>query len=171
MFDKLKKKVDDSVVGEKAEALVDKASDVVATDPDAATGLLPAGAPVLVLLSGGRDSTCLLHLATTLGADTRALHVHHGLRPEAEPVSAEPEAGASAAPPAEQPTRARAATEARARAFRRGVRGERCMVLLPGGAVEGRLGSRGSGGQAGPRRSGEPCLSRLRYTDLSYPPM
>ena len=31
MFDKLKKKVDDSVVGEKAEALVDKASDVVAT--------------------------------------------------------------------------------------------------------------------------------------------
>ncbi|MCT1605661.1 ABC transporter ATP-binding protein [Dermacoccus nishinomiyaensis] len=31
MFDKLKKKVDDSVVGEKAEALVDKAGDVVAT--------------------------------------------------------------------------------------------------------------------------------------------
>lgn len=31
MFDKLKKKVDDSVVGEKAEALVDKAGDVVTT--------------------------------------------------------------------------------------------------------------------------------------------
>ncbi len=50
-----------------------------------ATGLLPAGAPVLVLLSGGRDSVCLLDLAHRLaGPDAvRALHVNHGLRPEA----------------------------------------------------------------------------------------
>jgi tRNA(Ile)-lysidine synthase len=31
-----------------------------------ATGLLPAGAPVVVLLSGGRDSTCLLGVAVEL---------------------------------------------------------------------------------------------------------
>lgn len=48
----------------------------------AATGLLPAGAPVLVLLSGGRDSVCLLDVAVTLvgAADVRALHVNYGLR-------------------------------------------------------------------------------------------
>jgi len=46
------------------------------------TGLLPAGGPVLVLLSGGRDSTCLLDLAVALaGAGAvRALHVDYGLR-------------------------------------------------------------------------------------------
>ncbi|HYF26478.1 MAG TPA: tRNA lysidine(34) synthetase TilS [Baekduia sp.] len=45
-----------------------------------ATGLLPEGEPVVVLLSGGRDSTCLLDVALRLGARVRALHVHHGLR-------------------------------------------------------------------------------------------
>ena len=49
-----------------------------------ATGLLPPGAPVVVLLSGGRDSVCLLDVATRIaGADqVVALHVNHGLRGE-----------------------------------------------------------------------------------------
>jgi tRNA(Ile)-lysidine synthase len=52
----------------------------------AATELLPAGRPVLVLLSGGRDSVCLLDVAVELaGADAvRALHVNYGLRAEAD---------------------------------------------------------------------------------------
>ncbi|PTL56527.1 tRNA lysidine(34) synthetase TilS [Paraconexibacter algicola] len=47
-----------------------------------ATGLLADGA--LVLLSGGRDSVCLLDVAVALaGPDrVRALHVDHGLRPD-----------------------------------------------------------------------------------------
>jgi tRNA(Ile)-lysidine synthase len=44
--------------------------------------LLRAGAPALVMLSGGRDSTCLLDLAVKIaGADAvGALHVNYGLR-------------------------------------------------------------------------------------------
>ncbi|CAB4875802.1 unannotated protein [freshwater metagenome] len=51
-----------------------------------ATGLLMQAAPVVVLLSGGRDSVCLLDAAVTLAGATAvsALHVHHGLRPEAD---------------------------------------------------------------------------------------
>jgi tRNA(Ile)-lysidine synthase len=49
-----------------------------------ATGLLPAGADVLVLLSGGRDSVCLLDVAVTLGCAVRALHVNYGLREGAD---------------------------------------------------------------------------------------
>jgi tRNA(Ile)-lysidine synthase len=47
-----------------------------------AGGLLPAGRPVLVLLSGGRDSVCLLDVAVRLaGADrVAALHCNYGLR-------------------------------------------------------------------------------------------
>lgn len=47
-----------------------------------ATGLLAPGVPVVVLLSGGRDSTCLLDLAVALaGAQAvTALHVNYGLR-------------------------------------------------------------------------------------------
>ena len=47
-----------------------------------ASGLLVAGEPVVVMLSGGRDSTCLLDVAATLaGSDAvTALHVDHGLR-------------------------------------------------------------------------------------------
>lgn len=50
-----------------------------------AEGLLRAGSPVLVLLSGGRDSTCLLDLAVRVcGAPAvAALHVNYGLRDEA----------------------------------------------------------------------------------------
>jgi tRNA(Ile)-lysidine synthase len=49
-----------------------------------ATGLLPVGADVLVLLSGGRDSVCLLDLAVQLGCAARALHVNYGLREGAD---------------------------------------------------------------------------------------
>jgi tRNA(Ile)-lysidine synthase len=49
-----------------------------------ATGLLPPGAPVVVLLSGGRDSVCLLDVATRIAGPEHvvALHVNHGLRGE-----------------------------------------------------------------------------------------
>jgi tRNA(Ile)-lysidine synthase len=50
-----------------------------------AGGLLPEGNPVVVLLSGGRDSVCLLDLAVLLAGReaVTALHVNHGLRPDA----------------------------------------------------------------------------------------
>jgi tRNA(Ile)-lysidine synthase len=49
-------------------------------------GLLPAGRPVVALLSGGRDSVCLLDLcARLLGPDTvMALHVNYGLRDDSD---------------------------------------------------------------------------------------
>ncbi|MCW2991058.1 MAG: tilS [Solirubrobacterales bacterium] len=46
------------------------------------TGLLPDGGRVVVLLSGGRDSVCLLDVAARIG-ETVALHVNYGLREEA----------------------------------------------------------------------------------------
>jgi tRNA(Ile)-lysidine synthase len=47
-----------------------------------ASGLLAPGAKILVMLSGGRDSTCLLDVAARLrGAQTlHAIHVNYGLR-------------------------------------------------------------------------------------------
>jgi tRNA(Ile)-lysidine synthase len=50
-----------------------------------AGGLLPPGRPVIALLSGGRDSTCLLDVAVRLAGPgaVEALHVNYGLRPEA----------------------------------------------------------------------------------------
>lgn len=50
-----------------------------------ATGLLAGPGPVLVLLSGGRDSTCLLDVALLLRGPeaVRALHVDFGLREDA----------------------------------------------------------------------------------------
>ena len=47
-----------------------------------ATGLLDG--PVLVLLSGGRDSVCLLDLAVRISPRVRALHVDYGLRDTSE---------------------------------------------------------------------------------------
>src|SRR4051812_30568181 len=47
-------------------------------------GLIRRGEPLLVMLSGGADSVCLLHVAQALGADVSALHVNYGLRESAE---------------------------------------------------------------------------------------
>ena len=47
------------------------------------SGLVAAGEPLLVMLSGGPDSVCLLDVAIALGARVSALHVNHGLRPDA----------------------------------------------------------------------------------------
>jgi tRNA(Ile)-lysidine synthase len=49
-----------------------------------AGGLVARGRPVVVLLSGGRDSTCLLDVCVQLGAEATALHVNYGLRAEAD---------------------------------------------------------------------------------------
>jgi tRNA(Ile)-lysidine synthase len=62
---------------------------MTAADPAAAleaaraSGLVRAGEPLLVMLSGGADSVCLLDVALRLGADVTALHVNYGLRDEA----------------------------------------------------------------------------------------
>ena len=45
--------------------------------------MIEPGKPLLVLLSGGADSVCLLHLAQARGADVSALHVNYGLRDSA----------------------------------------------------------------------------------------
>jgi hypothetical protein len=42
--------------------------------------LIPPGGEVVCLVSGGADSTCLLHVLRTLGYKASALHVDHGLR-------------------------------------------------------------------------------------------
>jgi tRNA(Ile)-lysidine synthase len=50
------------------------------------TGLLAPNRPVLVMLSGGRDSVCLLDLAIRIAGSNavRALHVNYGLRDAAD---------------------------------------------------------------------------------------
>ena len=48
------------------------------------SGLVPAGGPLLVLLSGGGDSVCLLDVTLRLGATVSALHVNYRLRPGAD---------------------------------------------------------------------------------------
>jgi tRNA(Ile)-lysidine synthase len=63
-----------------------QASELAILERVRAGGLLVAGRPVLVLLSGGRDSVCLLELALRItGPDAvRALHVNYGLREQAD---------------------------------------------------------------------------------------
>ena len=50
-----------------------------------AAGLLAQDRPVVAMLSGGRDSVCLLDVAVTLcePGDVSALHVNYGLREQA----------------------------------------------------------------------------------------
>ncbi len=48
------------------------------------SGLVRAAEPLLVLLSGGGDSVCLLDVALRLGARVEALHVNYGLREGAD---------------------------------------------------------------------------------------
>ena len=55
-----------------------------ALDAARAGGLVPAGQPLLIMLSGGADSVCLLDVAVRLGADVSALHVNYGLRAAAD---------------------------------------------------------------------------------------
>src|SRR5919201_5779771 len=52
----------------------------------AATPLLPRGRAVLVMLSGGRDSVCLLDVAVRVAGceSVSALHVNYGLRDSAD---------------------------------------------------------------------------------------
>src|SRR5271165_4450671 len=49
-------------------------------------GLLAQGRPIVAMLSGGRDSTCLLDVAVALcgPTDLSALHVNYGLRERAD---------------------------------------------------------------------------------------
>jgi tRNA(Ile)-lysidine synthase len=49
-------------------------------------GLLPAGTPLVAMLSGGRDSVCLVDLAVRLlgAAAVTALHVNYGLRDDSD---------------------------------------------------------------------------------------
>lgn len=48
------------------------------------TSLIPSGAEVLAGLSGGADSTCLVHLLHRLGIKVVAASLHHGQRAEAD---------------------------------------------------------------------------------------
>jgi tRNA(Ile)-lysidine synthase len=48
-----------------------------------AGGLLSAGGAVVVLLSGGRDSVCLLDVSVQIADTVAAVHVNYGLRDEA----------------------------------------------------------------------------------------
>jgi tRNA(Ile)-lysidine synthase len=57
---------------------------MTALDAARASGLVVAGEPLLVLLSGGADSVCLLDVAIELEAGVSALHVNHGLRDGAD---------------------------------------------------------------------------------------
>ena len=49
-------------------------------------GLIPPPAPVVAMLSGGRDSVCMLDLAVRAAGAERvtALHVNYGLRDDAD---------------------------------------------------------------------------------------
>jgi tRNA(Ile)-lysidine synthase len=49
-------------------------------------GMLPAGTPLVAMLSGGRDSVCLLDLAARLlgAGELTALHVNYGLRDDSD---------------------------------------------------------------------------------------
>jgi tRNA(Ile)-lysidine synthase len=59
---------------------VTAAAPTAALEAARASGLVQSGEPLLVMLSGGADSVCLLDVALRLGAAATALHVNYGLR-------------------------------------------------------------------------------------------
>jgi len=64
--------------GDGAHAGAERALEAART-----SGLIAAAESLLVLLSGGADSICLLDVSLRLGAKVSALHVNYGLRDEA----------------------------------------------------------------------------------------
>jgi tRNA(Ile)-lysidine synthetase-like protein len=80
--------------------------------------LVPPGGSVTCLVSGGADSTCLWHALGALGYETRAVHVHHGLRGAEADADAEHCAAAFDATVVRAPA---AATEAELRDLRYGL--------------------------------------------------
>jgi tRNA(Ile)-lysidine synthetase-like protein len=77
--------------------------------------LIPSGAEVTCLVSGGPDSTCLWHVLCELGYRVRTVHVHHGLRGAEADADAEHCAAAFAAEVIHAPA---AGSEAELRAVR-----------------------------------------------------
>jgi tRNA(Ile)-lysidine synthase len=73
--------IDDRRSGDESEPIGDRMLDEVRSG-----GLLPAGVAVVAMLSGGRDSICLLDLAAALlGLEqVTALHVNYGLRDDSD---------------------------------------------------------------------------------------
>ena len=81
--------------------------------------LIPRGGPVVCLVSGGADSTCLWHVLRELGYDVSAVHVNHGLRGEESEEDARFCAGVLGAGILEpSDTLSRAPTESRLREVR-----------------------------------------------------
>ncbi len=77
--------------GEGTAAERPKADDVACTAEEiiervVQEGLLRRGGPVVVMLSGGRDSVCLIDLACSIcsAENVQALHVNYGLRAQAD---------------------------------------------------------------------------------------
>jgi tRNA(Ile)-lysidine synthase len=100
----------------------------------AATGMLRGGEELLVLLSGGRDSVCLLDVAVALGARARALHVNYGLRDAAaadEALCAELCASVGVELAVRRPQR----PEGNLQAWARDVRYAEAATLAAGGLV------------------------------------
>jgi tRNA(Ile)-lysidine synthase len=65
---------------------IDRDDSAMLLESVTADGLLAPGRPVVVLLSGGRDSTCLLDLAVRIAGagSVLALHLNYGLRDQAD---------------------------------------------------------------------------------------
>jgi tRNA(Ile)-lysidine synthase len=73
-------------IGPEDEPTSERQIDAVIEQRVRAEGLLSPGRAVVVLISGGRDSTCLLDLAVRIagGESVLALHINYGLRQGAE---------------------------------------------------------------------------------------
>jgi tRNA(Ile)-lysidine synthase len=103
-----------------------------------AAGLLEGVGRLVVMLSGGRDSVCLLDLAVELrGADrVRAVHVNYGLRPEADGDEAHCEALCARLGVKLRVVRARRPEQGNMQAWAREVRYEAAVELAQEFAAE-----------------------------------